>query len=32
VWNNSRDRATLYDRYGKVVDARDHAPKSFSER
>lgn len=32
VWNNSRDRATLYDRYGKVVDARDHAPKSVSNR
>lgn len=32
VWNNSRDRATLYDRYGKVVDARDHAPKHVSDR
>lgn len=28
VWNNSRDRATIYDRYGKVVDAREHAPKN----
>jgi endonuclease YncB( thermonuclease family) len=26
VWNNTRDRATLYDRFGKVVDAREHAP------
>jgi micrococcal nuclease len=32
VWNNSRDRATLYDRFGKVVDAREHAPKHVTER
>jgi micrococcal nuclease len=32
VWNNSRDRATLYDRYGKVVDARAHEPKSGGGR
>lgn len=32
VWNNSRDRATLYDRYGKVVDAREHAPKHVTHR
>lgn len=24
VWNNKRDRATLYDRYGRVVDSRLH--------
>lgn len=24
VWNNQRDRATLYDRHGRVVDARMH--------
>ena len=24
IWNNEKDRATLYDRFGKVVDARDH--------
>lgn len=32
VWNNSRDRATLYDRFGKVVDNREHAPKHVTER
>lgn len=24
IWNNQRDRITLYDRYGRVVDAREH--------
>lgn len=24
IWNNTEDRATLYDRFGRVVDARDH--------
>ena len=28
IWNNDRDRATLLDPTGKVVDARDHEPKS----
>ena len=28
IWNNSRDRATIYDRHGKVVDSRLHAPAS----
>lgn len=28
VWNNDRDRATLLDPNGKVMDTRDHAPKS----
>ncbi len=25
IWNNKVDRATIYDRYGRVVDARDHS-------
>lgn len=25
IWNNKSDRATLYDRYGRMVDARVHA-------
>lgn len=24
IWNNTEDRATIYDRFGRVVDARDH--------
>lgn len=24
IWNNSEDRATIYDRYGRVVDSRGH--------
>lgn len=28
VWNNKRDRATLYDPYGRVVDSRMHETKS----
>lgn len=24
IWNNGADRATIYDRYGRVVDAREH--------
>lgn len=28
VWSNRRDRATLYDPSGKVLDTRLHAPKS----
>ena len=28
IWNNDRDRATLLDPAGKVVDLRDHEPKS----
>ena len=25
IWNNKQDRATIYDRFGRVVDARDHS-------
>ncbi|MSP56227.1 MAG: hypothetical protein EXR69_11590 [Myxococcales bacterium] len=25
IWNNKLDRATIYDRYGRVQDARDHS-------
>lgn len=25
IWNNKEDRATIYDRFGKVVDARTHS-------
>lgn len=25
VWNNKLDRATIYDRYGRLVDSRDHS-------
>ena len=28
IWNNTRDRATLYDRHGRMIDSRLHAPKS----
>jgi micrococcal nuclease len=28
IWNNSRDRATLYDRHGRVIDSRNHATQS----
>ncbi len=28
IWNNDRDRATLLDAEGRVVDSREHAPKS----
>ncbi len=24
IWNNGADRATIYDRYGRVVDSREH--------
>lgn len=24
IWNNKRDRATIYDRFGRVVDSRTH--------
>jgi micrococcal nuclease len=27
VWNNNRDRATIYDRYGRIVDSRAHEVK-----
>ncbi len=30
IWNNKYDRAVLYDRYGRVIDAREHKPKSSS--
>lgn len=25
IWNNKLDRATIYDRFGRMVDARDHS-------
>lgn len=25
IWNNKLDRATIYDRFGRVVDAREHS-------
>ena len=28
IWNNSRDRATIQDRFGGVVDTRDHEVQS----
>lgn len=28
IWNNQEDRATIYDRYGKVVDSRHHSVQS----
>lgn len=28
IWNNTRDRATIYDRYGQVVDSRHHEPRT----
>jgi endonuclease YncB( thermonuclease family) len=28
VWNNNRDRATIYNRHGQIVDVRLHEPKS----
>jgi len=27
IWNNAADRATVYDRFGRVVDSRDHEVK-----
>jgi endonuclease YncB( thermonuclease family) len=30
VWNNKYDRAVIYDRYGRVMDAREHKPKNSS--
>ncbi len=27
IWNNKEDRATIYDRFGKVVDTRSHSVK-----
>ncbi|MCO4743438.1 MAG: lamin tail domain-containing protein [Proteobacteria bacterium] len=27
IWNNKSDRATIYDRFGKVIDARPHNVK-----
>ncbi len=32
IWNNTHDRATIYDRYGQVVDSREHSPKNPSAR
>jgi len=28
IWNNNHDRATIYDRFGKVVDSREHEIQS----
>lgn len=28
IWNNERDRVIIYDKYGKVVDTRDHESKT----
>ena len=30
IWNNTRDRASLYDRHGRLIDSRLHAPKNPS--
>jgi len=32
IWNNDYDRATLYDRYGRVMDAKLHKPKSAPKK
>jgi endonuclease YncB( thermonuclease family) len=32
IWNNTRDRASIYDRYGQLVDSREHSPKVAPER
>ncbi|RME29099.1 MAG: hypothetical protein D6798_00950, partial [Deltaproteobacteria bacterium] len=32
IWNNTRDRATIYDRHGHVVDSRDHEVKGSGTR
>jgi hypothetical protein len=31
IWNNDRDQATIYDRFGEVVDTRLHETK-YAER
>jgi endonuclease YncB( thermonuclease family) len=28
IWNNTQDRATLYDRHGRSIDSRLHAPQN----
>jgi endonuclease YncB( thermonuclease family) len=28
IWNNARDRVVIYDKYGRVVDTRDHEVKT----
>ena len=30
IWNNKLDRASIYDRYGRVVDSRDHSVEKES--
>ncbi|MED5373575.1 MAG: thermonuclease family protein [Myxococcota bacterium] len=30
IWNNKQDRATIYDKFGKVVDVRHHEVKKAS--
>ncbi|MFT4978506.1 MAG: endonuclease YncB(thermonuclease family) [Myxococcota bacterium] len=32
IWSNTRDRATIYDRYGQVVDSRHHEPATAPRR
>ena len=32
IWNNDHDRATLSDRFGRVVDAREHSPRKSGGR
>jgi len=31
IWNNKEDRATIYDRYGQVVDSRHHLVKKATK-
>jgi micrococcal nuclease len=31
IWNNKEDRATIYDRFGQVVDSRNHAVKKATK-
>ena len=31
IWNNKYDRAVIYDRFGRVMDAREHKPKKYSK-
>jgi endonuclease YncB( thermonuclease family) len=32
IWNNDYDRATLYDRYGRVMDSKLHKPASKPQK
>lgn len=31
IWNNSSERATIYDRFGRVIDARVHEVKKYTK-